>query len=78
MYLTRTSIRLKSSTKASEETSHRQDGYAKADTTANEYMQALPESVQGMVGSMYLMLEKGGDEKNDPDDLQTKYNKAIK
>src|ERR1700729_2779269 len=28
MYLTRTGIRLKSSTKASEETSHRQDGYA--------------------------------------------------
>lgn len=37
--------------------------HAKADTTANEYMQALPESVQGMVGSMYLMLEKGGEEK---------------
>jgi signal recognition particle GTPase len=32
--------------------------HAKADTTANECMQALPESVQGMVGSMYLMLEK--------------------
>ncbi|WP_433970435.1 hypothetical protein [Tunturiibacter gelidiferens] len=37
--------------------------HAKADTTANEYMQALPESVQGMVGSMYLMLEKGEEEK---------------
>ena len=44
--------------------------HAKADTTANEYMQALPESVQGMVGSMYLMLEKGGEEKNDSRDLQ--------
>ena len=44
--------------------------HAKADTTANEYMQALPESVQGMVGSMYLMLEKGGEEKNDSGDLQ--------
>jgi hypothetical protein len=39
--------------------------HAKADTTANEYMQALPE-----VGSMYLMLEKGGEEKNDSSDLQ--------
>lgn len=33
--------------------------HARADTTANEYMQALPESVQGMVGSMYLMLDTG-------------------
>ncbi|WP_263418100.1 site-specific integrase [Terriglobus albidus] len=30
------------------------------DTTANEYMQALPESVQQRVGSVYLMLTKGG------------------
>jgi hypothetical protein len=33
-------------------------------------MQSLPESVQGMVGSMYLMLEKGGDGKDNSDDLQ--------
>jgi hypothetical protein len=44
--------------------------HEKADTTANEYMQALPASVQGMVGSMYLMLEKGGEEKNKSGDLQ--------
>jgi integrase len=34
--------------------------HAKADTTAKEYMQALPESVQEMVRSVYLMLAKGG------------------
>ena len=33
------------------------------DTTANEYMQALPASVQQMVGSVYSMLTKGEDEK---------------
>jgi hypothetical protein len=27
-------------------------------------MQALPESVQAMVGSVYQMLMKGGEEKN--------------
>src|ERR1700759_2281344 len=32
---------------------------AKADTTANEYMQELPESVHAMVGSMYLKLAEG-------------------
>jgi hypothetical protein len=37
--------------------------HAKADTTANEYMQALPESVREMVGSMYQMLAKGGEAK---------------
>ena len=31
--------------------------HSKADTTANEYMQALPESVKQMVGSVYGMLE---------------------
>ena len=35
--------------------------HAKADTTANEYMQELPESVKQMVGSVYAMLTKGGD-----------------
>jgi integrase len=35
--------------------------HAKADTTANEYMQELPESVKKMVGSVYEMLTKGGD-----------------
>jgi integrase len=37
--------------------------HAKADTTANEYMQALPESVREMVGSVYQMLAKGGEAK---------------
>ena len=37
--------------------------HAKADTTANEYMQALPESVREMVGSVYQMLAKGGESK---------------
>ena len=35
--------------------------HAKADTTANEYMQELPESVKQMVGSVYTMLRKGGE-----------------
>ena len=35
--------------------------HAKADTTANEYMQELPESVKQMVGSVYTMLKKGGE-----------------
>ena len=30
--------------------------HSRADTTANEYMQELPESVQQMVGSVYQML----------------------
>ncbi len=30
--------------------------HAKADTTANEYMQELPESVKQMVGSVYTIL----------------------
>jgi integrase len=37
--------------------------HARPDTTANEYMQALPESVQEMVGSVYLMPAKGKEEK---------------
>jgi integrase len=37
--------------------------HSRPDTTANEYMQALPASVQRMVGSVYLMLTKGGAEK---------------
>jgi hypothetical protein len=37
--------------------------HARPDTTAYEYMQELPDSVQEMIGSMYAMLEKGGDSK---------------
>ena len=33
------------------------------DTTANEYMLELPESVQEMVGSVYAMLRKGGEKR---------------
>jgi hypothetical protein len=36
------------------------DRHARPDTTANEYMQEFPESVQEMVGSVYAMLTKGG------------------
>lgn len=43
--------------------------HARPDTTANEYMQALPASVQQMVGSVYLMLMKGGEEKQSFTDL---------
>ena len=34
--------------------------HARADTTANEYMQELPESEVEMVGAVYEMLMKGG------------------
>ena len=34
--------------------------HAKADTTANEYMQELPESVKRMVASVYAMLIREG------------------
>ena len=37
--------------------------HSRPDTTAHVYMQGLPESVQQMVGSVYLMLTKGGEEK---------------
>ena len=37
--------------------------HSRADTTANEYMQALPESVQEMVGSVYPMLAKEKEDK---------------
>ena len=30
--------------------------HSRADTTANEYMQELPESVRQMVGTVYAML----------------------
>jgi hypothetical protein len=51
--------------------------HAKADTTANEYMQALPESVQEMVGFVYLMLEKGTQQKTGSGDLQQNATKPI-
>ena len=35
--------------------------HSRPDTTAHEYMQALPESVRAMVGSVYQMLMKGGE-----------------
>ena len=37
--------------------------HAKADTTANEYMQELPESVKRMVASVYAMLIREGQQK---------------
>jgi integrase len=37
--------------------------HSRPDTTANEYMQELPESVREMVASVYAMLMKGGEEK---------------
>ena len=37
--------------------------HARPDTTANEYMQELPESVREMVGSVDLMLMKGGEDR---------------
>jgi len=43
--------------------------HARPDTTAYEYMQELPESVQEMVGSMYAMLRKGGGSKKGVESL---------
>ena len=43
--------------------------HSRPDTTANEYMQALPASVQQLVGLVYLMLMKGGEEKQSFRDL---------
>jgi len=40
--------------------------HAKADTTANEYMQELPESVKQMVGSVYAMLSMQPEPRKDP------------
>jgi len=34
----------------------RKGWHSRADTTANEYMQELPESVQQMVGTAYALL----------------------
>ena len=36
--------------------------HLRPDTTADEYMQALPASVQQMLGLVYLMLMKGREE----------------
>jgi hypothetical protein len=43
--------------------------HAKADTTANEYMQELPDSVKKMIGSVYTMLMKGGEVQQVSEDL---------
>ena len=37
--------------------------HSRPDTSAHEYMQELPESLQQMVGAVYLILTKGGEEK---------------
>jgi len=50
--------------------------HAKADTTANEYMQQLPESVKQMVGSVYAMLKKGGEVQQFSGDLLPKATNA--
>jgi integrase len=46
--------------------------HAKADTTANEYMQELPESVKRMVGEVYAMLMKGGESQESLEHLPQK------
>ena len=46
--------------------------HAKADTTANEHMKELPESVQKMVGGVYTMRMKGRDLKQASEDLLPK------
>jgi hypothetical protein len=49
----------------------------RADTTANEYMQELPESVQEMVGSVYLMRANGAEQKHGAGDLQQEATKPT-
>jgi integrase len=51
--------------------------HAKADTTANEYMQELPESVQKMIGSVYLMLANGAEQNHGSGDLQQNATKPV-
>jgi len=51
--------------------------HAKADTTANEYMQELPESVKQMVGSVYTMLRKGGEVQQVSGDLLPNATNAV-
>jgi integrase len=51
--------------------------HAKADTTANEYMQELPESVKQMVGLVYTMLMKGGEVQQLSGDLLPNATKAA-
>jgi integrase len=36
--------------------------HTRSDTSANEYVQELPESVQLMVGSVYAELKEGGEQ----------------
>lgn len=36
--------------------------HSRPNTTAHEYMQELPENVQRMIGSVYLMLTRGAEE----------------
>ncbi|MGA7343298.1 MAG: hypothetical protein WBE72_15610 [Terracidiphilus sp.] len=50
--------------------------HARPDTTAYEYMQELPDSVQEMVGSMYAMLKKGGGSKKGVEHLLPNATKA--
>jgi hypothetical protein len=44
---------------------------------AHEHMQALPESAQAMVGSVYQMLTKGGEEKTSSEDLLPNASKEV-
>ena len=46
--------------------------HANADTTANEYIQELPESARKMVGSVYTMLKKGREVQQGSGDLLPK------
>jgi hypothetical protein len=50
--------------------------HAKADTTANEYMQELPESVTQRIVSVYTMLKKGGEMQQVSGDLLPKATRA--
>jgi hypothetical protein len=52
--------------------------HAKADTTANEYMQELPESVRKMVGEVYAMLTKGGESQESLTAFATKSHKLLR
>jgi hypothetical protein len=57
---------------------HQPNRQSPVDTTANEYMQELPESVKRMVGEVYAMLMKGGESQESLEHLPQKGRKLIR
>jgi hypothetical protein len=51
--------------------------HSRADTTANEYMQELPESVQQMVGTVHAMLTSTAKRSSRQDRFEPVLNGAV-